>query len=129
MEEQTEEKPVEQVEEKTAEQTEEKTAEQTEEKPAEQTEQTADDIQTASEEKAAEQAAEEKPAVQVPLAPRCENPIIGRKIFFVNPPIYVENYLQPELKQHDYEAYIIKDYKYTKNALRRFPDGERFILL
>ena len=37
---------------------------------------------------AAEQEATAKPVIQVPLAPRCENPIIGRKVFFVNPPLY-----------------------------------------
>ncbi len=67
--------------------------------------------------------------VEVPLAPRCENPIIGRKVFFVNPPLYVENYLHLELKQHEYEVYIISDYKYTKNALRKFPDALCFIFI
>ena len=90
----------------------------------------AEEIQDKAEEKAAaEQEAAAKPVIQVPLAPRCENPIIGRKVFFVNPPLYVENYLQPELKQHEYEAYIIKDYKYTKNALRMFPDALCFIFI
>ena len=88
------------------------------------------EVQDQAEEKAAaEQEATEKPAIQIPLAPRCENPIIGRKVFFVNPPLYVENYLQPELKLHEYEAYIIKDYRYTKNALRMFPDALCFIFI
>ena len=88
------------------------------------------EMQDKAEEKAAaEQEVTAKPAIQVPLAPRCENPIIGRKVFFVNPPLYVENYLQPELKLHEYEAYIIKDYKYTKNALRMFPDALCFIFI
>lgn len=89
-----------------------------------------EEMQDKAEEKvAAEQEAAVKPVIQVPLAPRCVNPIIGRKVFFVNPPLYVENYLQPELKQHEYEAYIIKDYKYTKNALRMFPDALCFIFI
>ena len=88
------------------------------------------EMQDKAEEKAAaEQEVTTKPAIQIPLAPRCENPIIGRKVFFVNPPLYVENYLQPELKLHEYEAYIIKDYKYTKNALRLFPDALCFIFI
>nr|MCR4947546.1 hypothetical protein [Treponema sp.] len=92
--------------------------------------QSVEEIQDKAEEKAAaEQEAASKPVIQVPLAPRCENPIIGRKVFFVNPPLYIENYLQPELKQHEYEAYIIKDYKYTKNALRMFPDALCFIFI
>ena len=72
--------------------------------PQEKTEEEA--LQDAAEDKAAVEQAktEEQPVVQVPLAPRCENPIIGRKVFFVNPPLYVENYLQPALKQNEYEA-------------------------
>ncbi len=89
----------------------------------------AEEIQDKAEEKAAAEQETAKPVIQVPLAPRCENPIIGRKVFFVNPPLYVENYLQPELMQHEYEAYIIKDYKYTKNALRLFPDALCFIFI
>lgn len=89
----------------------------------------AEEIQDKAEEKAAAEQEAVKPAIQVPLAPRCENPIIGRKVFFVNPPLYVENYLQPELMQHEYEAYVIKDYKYTKNALRMFPDALCFIFI
>lgn len=88
------------------------------------------EVQDKAEEKAAaEEDSAGKLAIQIPLAPRCENPIIGRKVFFVNPPLYVENYLQPELKLHEYEAYIIKDYKYTKNALRMFPDALCFIFI
>jgi len=96
---------------------------------AESSELSAEEIQDKAEEKAAAEQEAAKPAVQVPLAPRCENPIIGRKVFFVNPPLYVENYLQPELMQHEYEAYVIKDYKYTKNALRMFPDALCFIFI
>ena len=96
----------------------------------EQKAQSVEEMQDKAEEKAAaEQEAAANPVIQVPLAPRCVNPIIGRKIFFVNPPLYVENYLQPELKLHEYEAYIIKDYKYTKNALRMFPDALCFIFI
>ena len=88
-----------------------------------------EEVQAASEEKAAEENAPEVQPVQVPLAPRCENPIVGRKVFFVNPPLYVENYLHLELKQHEYEVYIIGDYKYIKNALRQFPDALCFIFI
>lgn len=86
-------------------------------------------------EKSAEEtaAAEGNPSPEesapVPTAPRCENPIIGRKVFFVNPPLYVENYLHLELKQHEYEVYIISDFRYTKAALRHFPDALCFIFI
>ena len=135
MEEKTEGQPEEETQENTEVKSEEKSEEASEEKTEKQPEeQTTEEVQDAAEDKAAEeQAAEQKTEevkpVQVPLAPRCENPIIGRKIFFVNPPLDVENYLQPELKQHEYEAYVIKDYKYTKNALRKFPDALCFIFI
>ena len=109
---------------------EEKKEEKIEEKIEEKKNLEVQEMQDKAEEKAAaEQEVTAKPAIQIPLAPRCENPIIGRKVFFVNPPLYVENYLQPELKLHEYEAYIIKDYKYTKNALRLFPDALCFIFI
>ncbi len=80
-----------------------------------------------------DEAAEAEPAqpepAPVPTAPRCENPIVGRKVFFVNPPLYVENYLHLELKQHEYEVYIISDFRYTKAALRHFPDALCFIFI
>ena len=81
-----------------------------------------------SAENAQESEKKEEPA-PVPTAPRCENPIIGRKVFFVNPPLYVENYLHLELKQHEYEVYIISDFRYTKAALRHFPDALCFIFI
>ena len=81
-----------------------------------------------SAENAQEPEKKEEPA-PVPTAPRCENPIIGRKVFFVNPPLYVENYLHLELKQHEYEVYIISDFRYTKAALRHFPDALCFIFI
>lgn len=82
----------------------------------------------ASTENAQESEKKEEPA-PVPTAPRCENPIVGRKVFFVNPPLYVENYLHLELKQHEYEVYIISDFRYTKAALRHFPDALCFIFI
>ena len=89
-----------------------------------------------SEEGAEAEASSETPAPEaapepapVPTAPRCENPIVGRKVFFVNPPLYVENYLHLELKQHEYEVYIISDFRYTKAALRHFPDALCFIFI
>ena len=86
----------------------------------------------AAADEAAEKAKDPEKKVEtpaVPTAPRCENPIVGRKVFFVNPPLYVENYLHLELKQHEYEVYIITDYKYTKSALRKFPDALCFIFI
>lgn len=56
-----------------------------------------------------------------------EHPIIGRKVFFVNPPLYVENYLNLELRSMEYEVYIISDYRDAKPALRKFPDALCFL--
>lgn len=84
------------------------------------------EAESSSEAPAPEAAPEPAP---VPTAPRCENPIVGRKVFFVNPPLYVENYLHLELKQHEYEVYIISDFRYTKAALRHFPDALCFIFI
>ena len=95
-----------------------------------QEQQQVEETQIEAEAQASEQ--ETAPKVEpppVPTAPRCENPIVGRKVFFVNPPLYVENYLHLELKQHEYEVYIITDYKYTKIALRQFPDALCFIFI
>lgn len=66
---------------------------------------------------------------QLPQAPRQEHPVEGRKVFFVNPPLNIENYLHSELKQNEYEVYIIPDYKYTKVALRKYPDALCFIFI
>ncbi len=107
-------------------------AEQTTEQPAEENAEQTEQMENAQNEAEASDEVTPPPApepVPVATAPRCENPIIGRKVFFVNPPLYVENYLHLELKLHEYEAYIISDYKYTKNALRKFPDALCFIFI
>ena len=107
----------------------EKSAEQTEAEKAETSDETSADG-TASEESAENKTPEPAPEpAPVPTAPRCENPIVGRKVFFINPPLYVENYLHLELKQHEYEVYIISDFRYTKEALRHFPDALCFIFI
>ena len=90
-------------------------AEQTSEQPAEENAEQTEQMENAQNEAEASDEVTTPPApepVPVATAPRCENPIIGRKVFFVNPPLYVENYLHLELKLHEYEAYIISDYKY-----------------
>ncbi len=96
-------------------------------------ENTISQAEEASDAEQTEEAVKSEEASQEPApvatAPRCENPIIGRKVFFVNPPLYVEKYLHLELKQHEYEVYIISDYRYTKVALRHFPDALCFIFI
>ena len=107
-------------------------AEQTTEQPAEENAEQTEQMENAQNEAEASDEATPPPApepVPVATAPRCENPIVGRKVFFVNPPLYVENYLHLELKQHEYEVYIISDFRYTKAALRHFPDALCFIFI
>lgn len=56
-----------------------------------------------------------------------ENPIYGRQIFFVNPPISVEHYVLDMLHDNEYEAYVINDYKMVKGILRANKDAMCFI--
>jgi len=48
-----------------------------------------------------------------------ENPVFGRKVFFVNPPLIVENIIVSELREAEYEVYQIDDYHYVKPVLEK----------
>lgn len=52
-----------------------------------------------------------------------ENPVFGRKIFFLNPPFNVKQFVIKALQEDEYEVYVIDDYKDAKNILRHFPDS------
>ena len=56
-----------------------------------------------------------------------ENPLFGRKIFFVNPSFYIEKYLIDYLRKNEYEVYLIKDYRKAKKILSVYPDAMCFI--
>ena len=56
-----------------------------------------------------------------------ENPLFGRKIFFVNPTFNIEKYLIDYLRKNEYEVYIIKEYKKAKRVLSVYPDSMCFI--
>lgn len=56
-----------------------------------------------------------------------ENPKFGRKVFFVNPPLSFEHIVIDELRNDEYEVYVINDYKRTKAVLREHPDSMLFI--
>jgi hypothetical protein len=56
-----------------------------------------------------------------------ENPVFGRKIFFLNPTFALQNSLIAKLIEDEFETYVIKDYRDTKNILREFPDSICFI--
>ena len=56
-----------------------------------------------------------------------ENPLFGRKIFFVNPTFNIEKYLVDYLRKNEYEVYILKDYRKAKKILSVYPDSMCFI--
>lgn len=56
-----------------------------------------------------------------------ENPLFGRKVFFVNPPLIVENLIIAELREDEYEVYLIDDYHYTKAVLENNKDAMVFV--
>lgn len=46
-----------------------------------------------------------------------ENPVFGRKIFFLNPSLRIQNTIVNRLRQEEYEVYTISDYKDGKPIL------------
>ncbi len=56
-----------------------------------------------------------------------ENPLFGRKIFFIAPSYITEKYLIDKLRDNEYEVYVLKDYRVAKNVLSSYPDAMCFI--
>ncbi len=56
-----------------------------------------------------------------------ENPVYGRKVFFLNPPFNIRKLVVSRLQELEYEVYVIDDYKNAKNILRHYPDSICFI--
>lgn len=56
-----------------------------------------------------------------------ENPLFGRKIFFISPSYVIDKYLIEKLRQNEYEAYILRDIKKVKSVLAKFPESMCFI--
>ncbi len=56
-----------------------------------------------------------------------ENPLFGRKVFFINPSFLAEKYLIEYLRKNEYEVYILRDYRKSKNVLAVYPDSMCFI--
>ncbi len=56
-----------------------------------------------------------------------ENPLFGRKVFFINPSIIIESFLIDNLRKNEYEVYIIRDYRKAKNVLSKFSDSMCFV--
>lgn len=58
-----------------------------------------------------------------------ENPILGRKVFFLNPPLSIVSFVMDNLKEEQYEVYTINDYKVAKPVLRQYKDSICFIFI
>lgn len=56
-----------------------------------------------------------------------ENPLFGRKIFFVNPAFKIEKILIEYLRKNEYEVYTLKDYRKAKRVLSVYPESMCFI--
>jgi hypothetical protein len=56
-----------------------------------------------------------------------ENPVFGRKVFFLNPPYNVSQFVLKQLREDEYEIYVIDDYHNVKNILRHFPESICFL--
>lgn len=56
-----------------------------------------------------------------------ENPVFGRKVFFIDPPYTIEHKVIEKLKEQEYEVYILKDYTFAKSVLRNFENAICFI--
>ncbi len=52
-----------------------------------------------------------------------ENPVYGRKIFFCNPSLFIENTIVEALRHDDFEVYVINNYNCAKTLLMQYPDS------
>jgi hypothetical protein len=49
--------------------------------------------------------------------------ILGKKIFFIHPSVYVQNEIVAELVQQEHEVYVVKDETKLQKVLRNYPDS------
>ena len=56
-----------------------------------------------------------------------ENPVFGRKIFFLYPSFLMENYLIDHLKKNEYEVYVLTDFRKAKGVLTANQDSMLFV--
>lgn len=56
-------------------------------------------------------------------------PALGRKVFFLNPPLSITTYVYDCLKEAQYEVYFINKYNEAKPILRSYPDSLCFIFI
>ncbi|WP_461246424.1 PilZ domain-containing protein [Treponema sp. R6D11] len=55
--------------------------------------------------------------------------IIGKKIFFLNPSVNIQNQIMNELSQHEYEVYSVRNSAHLTRVLRKYPDSIVYINL
>lgn len=55
--------------------------------------------------------------------------MFGRKVFFLNPPLSIENFVLDKLREQEYEVYIIREYAVAKAVLRKFENAICFIYI
>ena len=48
---------------------------------------------------------------------------LGRKIFFLHPPAFIQNQVVAELAQEEFEVYVVKDENKLRNVLKKYPDS------
>lgn len=52
-----------------------------------------------------------------------ENPVFGRKVFFINASFNIEQLAKGKLRDMEYETYVIEDFSQAKCILRKNPDS------
>jgi len=55
--------------------------------------------------------------------------IIGKKVFFLNPSVNMQNQIMAELSQHEYEVYTVKNTAHLTRVLKKYPDSIVYINL
>jgi hypothetical protein len=55
--------------------------------------------------------------------------IIGKKVFFLNPSVNIQNQIMDELSQHEYEVYSVKNSAHLTRVLRKYTDSIVYINL
>ena len=53
--------------------------------------------------------------------------ISGRKVFFINPTISIENFVIDRLQTMEYEVYVLKDYRTAKSLFAEIQEGICFV--
>ena len=67
--------------------------------------------------------------VSEPFVPRRDTPLLGRTVFFLNPPLSITTHVLESLKEQQYEVYCINKYNDAKSLLKQYPDSLCFIFI